>query len=586
MRLKSICIGAVIFYFLVYLCNPVTVFAIKLKKQQIKPPHSGLSFMLGGRYIGAALYAENQGQGFQNVSGYPNNNSFQEFAQMLRVNTLIKYKKLISLYTQFALSSDYNGIANYYGGIPPGFQTLAQNPVPVGFNNDFDTFGIREVYINLRLPNQYFRHIIFGRTFLHFGLGVAIRTDVDGIFDNFNVGNFNITAGTMITSMAAAGTYCYSSNKLNPCNTLQGLAGTTEGFYPTSAMGYTHVQMGTIPVIQFITKKPVRHTIFSAWFSEAHLNQFQAPLYNVPNSVYFQTFGSYTDDNNFWPTLNITLAGGSLWYENGKNKLAIEFDYLRGKAMPTSAALSDGLLNSRSANHYLWTQWGGANPNSPLTAPLLVEPAGNNAYDTINSYDIYAKGSTLTSIKKMPLMIGFKFGLGAPVEAGSYDMSDYSRVQNQPTLFGNLITSNWQMIQILAPGNSYMYGAPLSSNLENKRIEEILFREFLPDKNNLTEAVIQANWVKSNIHVNGKYVPLFGGSNIGTEFDLDFVHVIKKGFFWKAWASYMFTGRGLETFYGPGNYSSGCVTSASTACLDTATHKNIAAVGTAIVWNF
>jgi len=33
--------------------------------------------------------------------------------------------------------------------------------------------------------------------------------------------------------MAAAGTYCYSSNKLNPCNTLQGLAGTTEGFYPT-----------------------------------------------------------------------------------------------------------------------------------------------------------------------------------------------------------------------------------------------------------------------------------------------------------------------------------------------------------------
>jgi len=98
MRLKSIYIGAAIFYFLVCLYNPVTVSANKLKKQQTKP-HNGLSFMLGGRYIGAAFYAENQGQGFQNVSGYPNNNSFQEFAQMLRINTLIKYKKLISLYT-------------------------------------------------------------------------------------------------------------------------------------------------------------------------------------------------------------------------------------------------------------------------------------------------------------------------------------------------------------------------------------------------------------------------------------------------------------------------------------------------------
>jgi hypothetical protein len=205
---------------------------------------------------------------------------------------------------------------------------------------------------------------------------------------------------------------------------------------------------------------------------------------------------------------------------------------------------------------------------------LSVPPSGNNQYNGINSYDLYLTGSTMLHTAT-PMSVGLKLGVGAPIANGDYNFTYYSTIQNTKTLFGDVIGSSWQPIQFNAPGNSYIYGGAagesVGPNLSNKYVIMVDAREYLPSSNTLKESLIHAAWLHDTI--NGQNV--FGGSDIGTEFDLNFTHHFTKTLAFQAWGSYVWTGSGVESAtYSPSGTFAGAET------------KDITALGSDISWNF
>lgn len=102
--------------------------------------------------------------------------------------------------------------------------------------------------------------------------------------------------------------------------------------------------------------------------------------------------------------------------------------------------------------------------------------------------------------------------------------------------------------------------------------------EHLANGNSLQEALVHESWLRTSMNITGENysTQIFGGSNIGNEFDLNFTHHFTKTLAWQAWGSYVWTGSGVDS------YSA----TATGAVPDTATHKNVAALGTAVIFNF
>ena len=523
---------------------------------------AGVSFSLNGQYLAIGEWAQNQAQAFE-ANTSPNKNTYQAFLQRLRLNSTISYDKLAHgmplamLAVQMDLTNSYNGITDGYG--TNGYYMLGGTPAPTGFNNDFNTFGLRQAYIRLITP---IGAIMFGRMPVKFGLGVAVNTNADGLGDFIPLGNIGIFAGTLFGSeVSAYDTAAPCATSANP-TTDCALPGTTEGYYPPATEGYTHIQMGTIPTIEVMTLKPVDNVSYSAWLTEAHLNQFETGL-STSTTAYTGgaatgTYSATSSISSVAPTANITFGGVSVKYSNAGTKFGLEADYFRGRIIASSQAIT-------MANAY----YGGD------VAPFLpVAPSGINQYNGINSYDLYLTGSTMLHTAT-PMSVGLKFGVGAPIASGDYNFTYYSTVQNTKTLFGDVIGSSWQPIQFTAPGNSYIYGGAagesVGPNLADKYVIMVDAREYLPSSNTLKESLIHAAWLHDTI--SGQQV--FGGSDIGTEFDLNFTHHFTKTLAWQAWGSYVWTGSGVES----ATYSSaGTFAGAET--------KDITALGSDISWNF
>ena len=277
--------------------------------------------------------------------------------------------------------------------------------------------------------------------------------------------------------------------------------------------------------------KPIDNTSWSIWYTEAHLNQFNTQL----SGTYDYLTGEYTPPTvtlaNNLNTANISYGGLSATYAAKGTKVAGEFDYFRGD-----------ILNM---------------------APYHMK---------INSYDLYLTGSQMLNTST-PMSIGLKFGIGGPVSYQHYDMTFYSQTQNTRTLFGDVIGNNWQPIEFAAPGLSAFYESPgeaMGTNLANRYVIMVDATEHLASGNALQESLVHAAWLKTSI--NGGQV--FGGHNIGTEFDLNFTHHFTKTLAWQAWGGYVWTGSGVESYTGLGNG------------FEYATHKDITALGTAVIWNF
>jgi len=461
---------------------------------------------------------------------------------------------------QADLTNAYNGITDGYG--TNGYYMLGGTPAPTGFNNDFNTFGLRQAYIRVITP---IGAIMFGRMPVKFGLGVAVNTNADGLGDFIPLGNIGIFAGTLFGSeVSAYNTYtCQTSSitppgSTTPNSTNCAIPGTTEGYYPPATEGYTHIQMGTIPTIEVMTMKPINDTSYSAWLTEAHLNQFEAAL-SSENTAYT---GSNTSLNlsstigSVQPTANITFGGVSAKYSNAGTKFAGEFDYFRGRIVESSQSINEGM------------------------GYLPVPPSGSNQYDGINSYDFYLTGSQLLQTST-PVSLGFKFGIGAPIAQGDYNFTYYSTIQNTRTLFGDVIGSSWQPIQFSTQGNSYIYGGAageqVGPNLANKYVIMVDAKEYLPSSNTLKESLIHASWLQTSIGS----TQVFGGSNIGTEADLNFTHHFTKTLAFQAWGSYVWTGAGVESENNTTNNNLTQWTGFSGQQT-----KNITAFGTDISWNF
>ena len=579
---------------------------------------AGVSFSVSGQYLGIGEWTQNQAQAFMNNGTTPTKNTYQAFLQRLRLNTSISYDKLAhgmplaALFVQADLTNAYNGITNGYG--TNGYYMLGGTPAPTGFNNDFNTFGLRQAYIRLITP---IGAIMFGRMPVKFGLGVAVNTNADGLGDFIPLGNVGIFAGTLFGSEVSAydttpcNTYTgYTSSYTTPSNYCS-LPGTTEGYYPPATEGYTHIQMGTIPTIEVMTMKPINHASYSVWLTEAHLNQFEAGLSSA-NTAYTGATSTYNLDSSIGslqPTANITFGGLSVKYSNQGTKFAGEFDYFRGKIIASNQSISLydqynklGNLGQETVNGATvilpYTNVSNNNITGLGFLYLPVTPSGSNQYDGINSYDLYLTGSQLLQTST-PVKLGFKFGIGAPIASGDYNFTYYSTIQNTRTLFGDVIGSSWQPIQFNAPGNNYIYGGAageeVGPNLANKWVLMLDAKEYLPYNNTLQESIIHANWLKTSIDG----TPEFGGSDIGTEFDLNFTHHFTKTLAWQAWGSYVATGAGVESattyyyissngtltnnpvsggtyYFNPNGYST----------FANSTHKNIAALGTDISWDF
>ena len=559
---------------------------------------AGASFSLSGQYLGIGEWSQNQAQAFMNNNTTPNQNTFQAFLQRLRLNTSISYDKLAhgmplaALFVQADLTNAYNGITDGYG--TNGYYMLGGTPAPTGFNNDFNTFGLRQAYIRLITP---IGAIMFGRMPVKFGLGVAVNTNADGLGDFLPLGNIGVFAGTLFGSeVSAYNTACNSAESTN-CT----LPGTTEGYYPPAAAGYTHIQMGTIPTIEVMTMKPINDISYSAWLTEAHLNQFEAALsssttaYNGGSAS--GTYSATGNISSFNPTANITFGGLSVKYSNQGTKFAGEFDYFRGEIIASNQAITNYGSNFAPYNNPIpgVTSTDNVVINAGYMVP--VQPNGANQYDGINSYDLYLTGSKLLQTST-PVQLGAKFGIGAPIAQGDYNFTYYSTIQNTKTLFGDVIGSSWQPIQFSAPGVSYIYGGAageaVGPNLANKYVIMVDAKEFLSSDNTLKESLIHASWLQTSID----NAPEFGGSNIGTEFDLNFTHHFTKTLAWQAWASYVWTGSGVEsstTTYNESNvqnpnYPIYDKTTGKyyqpVSSFSGATTKNITALGTDISWNF
>ena len=521
---------------------------------------AGVSFSLSGQYLGIGEWSQNQAQAFSTTAGMPTQNTYQAFIQRLRLNTSVSYDKLAhgmplaALFVQMDLTNAYNGITNGYG--TNGYYMLGGTPAPTGFNNDFNTFGLRQAYLRVITP---IGAIMFGRMPVKFGLGVAVNTNADGLGDFLPLGNIGVFAGTLFGSEVS--TYATGG-----CTTALGssancpLTGNTEGYYPPATAGYTHIQMGTIPTIEVMTMKPVNNASYSLWLTEAHLNQFGAALSTANTSGY----SAMSNISSLYPTANITFGGISAKYSKGGTKLGLEADYFRGDLVDSSQAITAG----DTVSELLF------GPSSVYSA---IDATDQNT--KINSYDLYLTGSQMIQAST-PFSIGAKFGIGAPIAYNDYNFTYYSTAQNTRTLFGDVIGSSWQPIQFSAPGVNLIYGGAageaIGPNLANKWVLMVDAKEYLPSSNTLQESIIHANWLQTDIH----NVPVFGGSDIGTELDVNFTHHFTKTLAWQAWGSYVATGSGVDSF----TQSAG--SNGITTNLSTATHKNIEALGTDVSWNF
>ncbi len=544
----------------------------------------GVSFSLSGQYAVKALWAQNQAQVFSTSSQYASRNTFQTFLQRVRLNSTISYDELAhgmplaELFVQLDLTNSYNGVTNGYG--TNGWTALGGTPAPIGFNHDFNTFGLRQAYLRVITP---IGAIMVGRMPVKFGLGIAVNTNADGLGDFLPLGNIGVFAGTLFGSEVSA--YNNGNNVYNA------------GIHPPTGIGYTHMQVGTIPTIEVMTLRPINDISYSAWLTEAHLNQFGTSLHEVVTLAGGGTaYSPATTVTSLEPTANITFGGLSVKYSKAGTKLAGEFDYFRGRIIASSTAINNYPSNLVPYSNPI----GSGTINAGYYVP--VQPTGTNTYNDISSYDLYLTGSTMLPTST-PVSVGLKFGAGAPISAGHYNFTYYSQVQSTRTLFGNVIDSNWQAIQMNAPGNAFIYGPPLGTNLANKYGVMVYAKEFLASGNTLQESFVHAAWLKDSI--NGS--PMFGGSNIGTEFDLNFTHHFTKTLMFQAWGGYVWTGRGVESASTPAPTYCGTAPTGPSCIIDItspkgtyaagyysptprsfakATHKDIIALGSAIVWNF
>jgi hypothetical protein len=279
--------------------------------------------------------------------------------------------------------------------------------------------------------------------------------------------------------------------------------------------------------------KPIDNTSWSIWYTEAHLNQFNTELsgtYNPSTGVYEPPT---TNLSNNPTTANISYGGLSATYAVKGTKVAGEFDYFRGE--------------------------------------ILNDPA-MDVHQKINSYDLYLTGSQMLNTAT-PISVGIKFGIGGPISYQHYDMTYYSQIQNTRTIFGDVLGNNWQPIEINAPITNYFYnsaGEAMGTNLANRYGIMVDATEFLGSGNNIQESLIHEAWLKDTI--NGS--PVAGGHDIGTEFDLNFTHHFTKTLAWQAWGAYVWTGSGVDASTGLGNG------------FEHADHKDITALGSAVIWNF
>ncbi len=486
---------------------------------------TGVSFSLSGQYIGRAIWAQNQAEVF--ISGQnPTSNSFDVFLQRLRMNASVSYDMLANGMPLAAVFTQFD-LTNAYNGTTSGlgsngWEALGYNPVPNGFNHDLNTFGLRQAYIRFITP---IGAIMFGRMPVKFGLGIAVNTNADGIGDFIPLSNVNvgIFAGNLFGNETAA----YET----------GATPTPINIVPPAITGYSHIQSGTIPTIEVMSLKPVNNVSWSAWLTEAHLSQFGAqlstiqPIPPVPGVIPYYSPTTTLSNNSI--SANITYGGLSATYAAKGTYVAGEFDYFRGDIM-----------------------------NSPYIGNITTDDRTK-----IGSYDFYLKASQLLNTS-IPLSVGFKFGIGGPISYQHLDMTYYSQIQNTRTFFGNVIGNNWQPIEFAAPGLGYMYSNGIDvmgSNLANRYVIMVDAKQFLGSGNSLRYSLIHAAWLKTS--VNGTDV--FGGHTIGTEFDLNFTHHFAKTLAWQAWGAYVWTGSGVES-----------------APFATAAHKNITALGSAIIWNF
>ncbi len=569
---------------------------------------AGVTYSLSGQYLGIGEWSQNQAQAFMNDGSTPTQNTFQSFTQRLRLNSSMAYDKLAhgmplaAIFVQMDLTNGYNGITNGYG--TNGYYLLGGNPAPTGFNNDYNTFGLRQAYIRVITP---IGAIMFGRMPVKFGLGVAVNTNADGLGDFLPLGNIGIFAGTLFGSEVSA------YDNTNACGTSTlgvtlpsancALPGSTEGYYPPATAGYTHIQMGTIPTIEVMTMKPINDVSYGAWLTEAHLNQFEAGISSVTtayNGITGTTYNTLSSIGSIQPTANITFGGLSAKYSKNGTNLGIEGDYFRGSLVDSSQAIDAGF----TVPELLYGAVGLENIGTPSSPKDIFNLGYYNAINDqnvdISSYDLYATGSQMLNTA-IPMSFGIKFGIGAPVASDNYNFTYYSTVQNTRTLFGDVIGSSWQPIQFNAPGISYIYGGAageaVGPNLANKWVLMVDSKQYLPSGNTLKESLIHAAWLTTSIGdqmAPGGNLALFGGSNIGTEFDLNFTHHFTKTLTWQAWASYVWTGDGVESSTTvlqntgqtlPPNFGSLPVY-AEYSSFSNSQSKDITAVGTDIEWNF
>ncbi len=512
--------------------------------------NNGVSFSLSGQYIGRGLWAQNQAEVFDSAPGYPTSNTFESFTQRLRVTSTADYGNvggmpLASLLTQFDLTNNYNPAGGGYGS--NGWDTLGYTPAPIGFNHDFNTFGLREAYIRLVSPVGMW---MFGRMPVKFGLGIGVNTQADGLGDFLPLksDDLGVFLGVLFGNETNAGT--------------NGVGYTTPGtMYPSVSPDYTHMQMGTIPTLEIMTLKPVNGLSGSLWLTEAHLNQFGAYPGAQLNPVTGAVNPALPTESPLFPEANITYGGISGTYNNMQGTVVKgEFDYFRGKIICSNAAISAG-----ECAGYL-----------PVTPDV-----GSNS-DKISSYDLYLTGSQAISLFSYPMTFGLTFGIGGPISSGHYDMTYYSQVQNTRTIFGDVLGSNWQTIQFSAPGVGYMWSSngpwALGTNLANKYGIMGDLTEHLSGSNDVKESLVYMSWLKTSLTEPGASTSteMFGGHEIGTEFDLNVTHHFSKTLAWQAWGSYVWTGSGVNSF-GP---------AAGISSESDAAHKDVTALGTAIIWNF
>jgi hypothetical protein len=517
---------------------------------------SGISVSLSGQYIGKGVWSMNQVNDFSSAPGAATNNSYEAFVQRLRINSALKYDTLAhgmplaAIFVQMDLTNGYNGVSNGYG--TNGWSVLGSTPAPIGFNHDLNTFGLRQAYIRFITP---IGAIMFGRMPVKFGMGVAVNTNADGVGDFIPIGNVGVFVGNLFGSEVNS-----YSNSTTPL-----AAG---GILPPTSDAYSHIQMGIIPTIEVMSMKPMDNVSWSAWLTEAHLNQFEAVLNTGAESNVYGTIPQQTTMgvlSNDYPTANVTFGGLSASYSNNGTKLAGELDYFEGRIVASNTAIT--------------------NPSSTYGYYLPVAPSAGSNSDKINSYDIYLTGSQTFNTSIFPMSVGVKFGDGAPISSGHYNFTYYSQIQNTRTLFGDVIGNNWQSIQFSAPGLQYIYGSggagqslfAVGSNLANKYVIMVDAKEFLPGSNMLKESLIYARWAKDSINGN----PVFGGKSIGTEFDLNFTHHFSKTLAWQAWGGYVWTGSGVES-----SNPAGAGYNATTNPFAGAVKKNIGVLGTDVIWNF